>query len=608
MMQHEQMPPAPPSPPRMPLHDPMAFEAQQMRANMERMNIGQGQEPHIHRVSPPPSIRHYSFSTRDTAGTQPGSPPVIYEGYTISRKPPTKVNQKASWALCKRERMPFSQEILKKQLPKKDETSKTFKDIRSFRKQQVTCLIKDRKKQESDNRFDWTLEGLAIDVSKAGSVSLRVFLRRKIRAGEDLTPPFGVYNAPLLDSEIIDLTETTEEDEESNSQYSYPPSTEDPYGQPQPYPSPPLPVYEQISQQFMPENAGHPHYQEQHPQMHEIHHQSQHPHHQAQHLQQEHQQHQADPHITQVHPDEGFFPHHQSGHEEPVEEWRPSSDEKQSKSTKKDKDGKKDKDSKVKVHQRRSRDRKSDRRDKNMGYDSESSQSTSSSRSSSDDGHHKKHHRRHKHHRRDSRAFRDDPHRDVVRVHRRKVSDQSSSNRSSRDFSTGSDDFVQVEYMPERNTRRITDKPHYYRRRDSSYFRDQREARRHPENIDAQRSPQYIPSVTQRERIRPSYAVEEIRRDYRPGRRTSYMNDIHEIDHVEELRLQNQELQRNLAYREQEARDRERQDRMDQLKRHRREMQDRDLAGIRDLPREYAVGGGWRDRDLDRSYGGAYYR
>ena len=95
-------------------------------------------------------------------------------------------------------------------------------------------------------------------------------------------------------------------------------------------------------------------------------------------------------------------------------------------------------------------------------------------------------------------------------------------------------------------------------------------------------------------------------RERRPGRRASYMDNIHEIDHVEELRLQNIELQRNLAYREQEARDRERQDREDQLARLRRERQDRDLAGMRDLPREYGAGGGRMDRDLTRSYGGYY--
>ena len=588
MMHHEQMPPVPPPPP-MPPNDHMAFEAHQMRAGMDRMNLGQEQGPYIQRVSPPPSNRRYSF---ETGNTRSSAGATFYEGFTLSKKPPKKPTEKATWALCKRDPMPFSQEALKKQLPKDKETERNYKELKSFRKQQVSRLVRDRKAQELDPRVEWTLYGLAVDMSrtKTSNTSMRVYLKRRIRDGEDRTSPLANYTPPPEDTEIIDLTEEADDEEESISQYSYPMSADDPYAPPPHYGSPPRHGFEHPPQHFMPGHGAHPQFHEPHHQQHGHRQQQQQPpvHHPGQHP--------VDPRMQPMNGGEPFSPHHPNGF---VEEFRPQSgdkkdkDDKKDPDTKKDKGGKKDKDRDhdVKVHQRKSKDKKSDRRDKH-GYDSDSSRtshSTSSSQSSYGGGGSRRRHTRRPKHHRDSHETYDNGRHDVMRVHRRRPSDQSISDRSRGYSSTDDYDYVRVDLMPERSTtRRISDRPYHYRRRDSSYARDLRRpdmARRHFSTGAGERP----------RRMEDDYAMRE---RYSTPRRNNYMDDIHEMDDREMRRRQEEEFRRNHAYREQRDLDRDLQDR-----------RDRDFAGgMRDGPRDYGMGGGRRerDRDYDRPYG--YWR
>lgn len=232
--------PLPPPPPHMGMH----HGAQQLPADMARMNL--------HHTVPQYNSQGNSYVAQLDGRYTPQGPalttqlpylgnrkvPITYEGWSFTRQAPSKVNEKATWALVVKTKMPLSQDELRNQVAKRKKKGKTVTeqyhdhDMDGFKKKQVDRLIADRTRSELDPRFEYKLASLKLEQGRTrqGSrqtTSMQIILKRVYRSGDEQPLGSGQERAQELEGEVVDLTGT---DDAAYSHSGYSSSSQGLYG------------------------------------------------------------------------------------------------------------------------------------------------------------------------------------------------------------------------------------------------------------------------------------------------------------------------------------------------------------------------------------------
>lgn len=222
MVQHAQPEaPFPPPPNHMGMHPGMQ-QMQQMQAEMERMNLQTGvPQYNSHGNSYVPQMEGRYPPQGLTVNTQlpvlNGKVPITYEGWNFTKSEPTRANEKASWALAVKTKMPLSQDELRNQVTRQKKKGKSVTeqyydpDMDGFKKKQVDHLIAEKTRAEIDPRFEYRLASLKLEQGRTKqrsrqTNSMQVILKRVYRSGDDQPLASGQERAQELEGEIVDLT------------------------------------------------------------------------------------------------------------------------------------------------------------------------------------------------------------------------------------------------------------------------------------------------------------------------------------------------------------------------------------------------------------------
>ncbi|KAL8870660.1 MAG: hypothetical protein Q9174_003342, partial [Haloplaca sp. 1 TL-2023] len=221
---HGPPPPPPPHPPQ----PGMPPGIQVLPAEFDRLNIGTPAAQHIagHQQARHPPLDRLDHRGHDFDTTLLRKEKDLYEGYTFERVIPQQPNEKASWSVVNKERLPVSQgELVAMVNKQKRKGPLAYKllmsdDMKGFKRKQVSQLIDDRRR--SDPRFDYELAGLKLEQYKdrrgRGTSTFQVILKRQLR--KDL-PTAGLTGFAKLHEparEIVDLTRLPDEPSEGSSQ------------------------------------------------------------------------------------------------------------------------------------------------------------------------------------------------------------------------------------------------------------------------------------------------------------------------------------------------------------------------------------------------------
>lgn len=364
MVQHVQPEaPYPPPPPHGAIHPGM----QQLPVDMEQMNLHPG-VPHYssqgNSYLPQADGRYYpqGHAVTSLPSLGKGKVPVTYEGWNFTRQAPSRANEKATWALVLKTKMPLSQDELRNQVAKQKKKGKSVtdryndSDMAGFKRKQVDRLIADRTRMEPDPRFEYKLASLRLEQERTKqnsrqTTSMQAILKRVYRSGDDQPLASGQDRAQELEGEIVDLT-GADEPAYSHSGYSS--------GSPGLYGVQPLPEYIHAQPYDDPTHAQAGYYHDQGPAMQTVDPDCvlPKPHPQEQYRQQ---------YVPQHDPHQHSHPQHQ--HQEPHHFHEQRTPEKNTKKEKKDKK----EDKKPEVHQKKEKERK------HRGYSDSSSDSDAGS-------------------------------------------------------------------------------------------------------------------------------------------------------------------------------------------------------------------------------------
>ena len=211
------MPEAPLPPPPFAMHP----SPQHLPAEMERLNLDHGVPPfsgHGGAYNPSFDGRFVSpssqFDTHLPLGGN-GKVPVDLEGWTFTKQPALRPDQKETWALVLKTPMTATQTQLRDQVTKQKKKGNSAADqlasseMAGFKRKQVERLISDRTRTDPDARFEYKLAALRLrqEIKRQGkqTVSMHVILKRQLRPG--LAQPSSSYDRiQELDGEIVDLT------------------------------------------------------------------------------------------------------------------------------------------------------------------------------------------------------------------------------------------------------------------------------------------------------------------------------------------------------------------------------------------------------------------
>ncbi|KAL8735999.1 MAG: hypothetical protein Q9166_000561 [cf. Caloplaca sp. 2 TL-2023] len=513
-----------------------------------------------------------------------------YEGYNFEKLIPQQPNEKATWALVAKTRMPLGQHELRAMVDKqrRKSTSAAWNllksdEMKGFKRKQVDQLISDR--MEADSRFSYELVGLKLDQTSdrrgyRNTTAFQVILKRQLRKDFSNAGSAGLGKLHEPHREIVDLTGGSQEPSEASSQNFFRGSSPPHHFMPPPHHG------------FPDDHAfGHPPHQPpfvHHPEppMHEVHHEAhrgtppQHhmPHHGIPHFEDPFVRH--DPH--QAHPPPApFAPHvppHMTPHEMHMEKPREAKDAKYNKGAK---------DMKPKIHQDKppkpEKQHRKAHSESDWDYLSESSTSSRAytdrtpdtlySNSSSRKEH--KHHGR-KDSRHSSHSHHDDHgserHEQVYRIHRRKpvVSPDGSRQHGRPHYNV-----EEIEMIPASNTR--VHRPYLTRSRTSAH-RPERLADHFERPIFASRHMSYDDD-----------RHHDLRGLTPPGRRASiyapkrpFALDLFD-QREEQERIERDEIRRELLREEQRRKEDLRESVARQLEREAEEIRRRDRAMNRDV-------------------------
>lgn len=219
------MPPPPPPPP--PPHQAGPPGVHSLPVDFGHLSFGAPMPPHLgrQRMSPPLTDGlgdpGHEFDTTLLQKEKDG-----YEGYNFERINPQQPNEKATWALVTKTKMPLSQSeflaMVNKQKRKGTSAWQLLKsdEMKGFKRKQVDRLIDDRVK--ADPRFDFELAALKLDQYNdkrggRGTSAFQVILRRRIRRELTGAGPAGLGKLHDSHREIVDLTGGSEDPSEGSS-------------------------------------------------------------------------------------------------------------------------------------------------------------------------------------------------------------------------------------------------------------------------------------------------------------------------------------------------------------------------------------------------------
>lgn len=609
------VPEAPPPPP------PMHFVPQDcpphLTADMERLNLDHG-VPHYngHSGSHSPPVdrpfigpaHHYdpSFSIRDDSKIF-----ATHEGWTFTKQPAYRPNEKETWALVVRTPMPATQSELREKVAKqKKNKGKSAIDLLAssemfgYKRKQVERLIADRTQSDPDTRFEYKLGSLKLgqeNNKRQGrqTVSMHVVLKRQLRSG--LAQPTSNFNRRQeLNGEVVDLTggddaiysNDSYSTGGSSAQYAPPPMHHNPqmFGEP---PGAPF-IHD-------PRMAGH---------------QGPHP---------------GGPQVHAVHPVHDEFVSHHGGQE--FSEGSQTPDIGKDKKNHKDKHSKHDKKDKVKVHQRKDKQSKSYSDsssasfsdDDSFTYTDRTPDTEVSSRSGSGSKYHKdkKYYSGHKDDRRDSRSHDRDrsPTRKVYREHRRKSPTAYLSREGSTKYVYDDYEIITERHQDRDRAYKPTRRPSQYDKADRPSFHPRAQSfdddRSHRPLYGTQRRLQSYghPADIHAEKEELQYEIAQIKREKlrKELERESIKRDRLEMKRLEREKLEYEmEREREVERQERERAERDRLDRLDRERferdRYERERMERDRYDRdRYEPRPYAEPPRRPAYDMrrdDRYYGG----
>ncbi|KAI4194216.1 MAG: hypothetical protein LQ350_007900 [Teloschistes chrysophthalmus] len=221
------MPPPPPLPPH-PHHPAMSPGVQALPAEFERLHFGSSPPPHLgHQQAHGSRVDDLGHHHRQFDTGLLKKEKDQYEGYSYEKVTPQLPNEKASWSVVTKTKMPLSQaELLAMVNKQKRKGSAAFtllmgKEMKGYKRQQVEKLIEDR--AHADQRFEFKLSGLKLDqqTDRSGNrdtSAFQVILKRQLR--KDLTndglPALGKLREPHR--EVVDLTRMSDDPSEGSSQ------------------------------------------------------------------------------------------------------------------------------------------------------------------------------------------------------------------------------------------------------------------------------------------------------------------------------------------------------------------------------------------------------
>ncbi|KAI4256205.1 MAG: hypothetical protein L6R42_006352 [Xanthoria sp. 1 TBL-2021] len=283
----------------------------------------------------------------------------VYEGYHFEKVVPQQPNEKATWALVTKTKMPIGQNELRAMVDKQKRKGPSAAwnllksdEMKGFKRKQVDELIGDR--MAADPRFDHDLVGLKLDqhTDRRGSrttTAFQVILKRQLRKDLSSAGPAGLGKLHESHREVIDLTGGSQDPSEGSSQdylggsspdhHFMPPPQHGPqhgfpgfHGFENPPPQPPFVHHQGPPMHEMHQGFHHESPPLHHPPHHMPHHQPHHPPHPMPH----HMPHHEMPHFEDpfVHPDQHrahpppapFPPHvaqtmpHHEGHKEKLKQ------------------------------------------------------------------------------------------------------------------------------------------------------------------------------------------------------------------------------------------------------------------------------------------------
>ncbi|KAL8781613.1 MAG: hypothetical protein Q9203_000191 [Teloschistes exilis] len=224
------MPPPPPLPSH--AHHPgMPPGVQALPAEFERLHFGSSpplhlghQQAHGFRVDDL-SHHHRQFDTGLLKKEKDQ-----YEGYSFEKVVPQLPNEKATWSVVTKTKMPLSQAELLAMVNKQKRkglaagTLLMSPEMKGYKRQQVMKLVDDRRK--ADPRFEFELSGLKLDqqTDRRGArttSAFQVILKRQLR--KDLTNDglavLGKLHEPHR--EVVDLTRMSDEPSEGSQDYHH---------------------------------------------------------------------------------------------------------------------------------------------------------------------------------------------------------------------------------------------------------------------------------------------------------------------------------------------------------------------------------------------------
>ncbi|KAL8710050.1 MAG: hypothetical protein Q9220_005321 [cf. Caloplaca sp. 1 TL-2023] len=152
----------------------------------------------------------------------------LYEGYNFERINPQHPNEKATWSLVTKTRMPVSQgdllAMVNKQKRKRSSAAWDLlqsDEMKGYKRLQVDELINNRAR--SDPRFEYTLAGLKLDQTRdkrgnRGTSAFQVILKRQLRKDLANPGPMSLEKLHEQHREIVDLTGGSQAFSEGSSQ------------------------------------------------------------------------------------------------------------------------------------------------------------------------------------------------------------------------------------------------------------------------------------------------------------------------------------------------------------------------------------------------------
>ncbi|KAI4243609.1 MAG: hypothetical protein L6R40_003433 [Gallowayella cf. fulva] len=221
---------APPPPPPHPPHPAMSPGIHALPVEFHHLNLGPAMPPHHghQHVRPPSAAGIGDLSPEFDTGLLRKEKD-LYEGYNFERLTPQQPNEKATWALVTKTRMPIGQNELRAMVDKQKRKSPSAAwnllksdEMKGFKRKQVDQLISDR--TAADPRFKHELVGLKLDQNSdrrgnRSTTAFQVILKRQLR--KDLSnaasASLGTLHEPHR--EVVDLTAGSQDSSEGSQDF-----------------------------------------------------------------------------------------------------------------------------------------------------------------------------------------------------------------------------------------------------------------------------------------------------------------------------------------------------------------------------------------------------